>query len=268
VHKEPVGQIHDALAKFPDVQFSFNPGSGKLFMTGHVLTGVEYQELLYRIGEVGFIQNVDNTVVIDELVWKMTNDILNDTPAWRTVSVHSPKAGSFVASGYVATAADAALLNEYLTVNFPYLDRLENDVAIEEILNLEIQNTLRISGFGGVTFQLTGGDLVLSGGYNKNLQSKYDETLKALNQLTGIARVKNLASVTETDTAAIDITQNYKVSGSVTTDGHGYNVVLNDKIYTIGDTVDGMTIKSMKEKTIFLEKDGLNYRIGIENRSQ
>jgi type III secretion system YscD/HrpQ family protein len=262
VHKEPVGQISDALAKFTDVQFSYNPGSGRLFLTGHVLSSVEYQELMYRIGEISFIQNIDNTVVIDELVWKMANDILNDTPAWRTVSIHSPKAGSFVASGYVATSGDAALLNEYLTVNFPYLDRLENDVAIEEVLNLEIQNTLRSGGFGGVTFQLTGGDLVLSGGYGKNRQAQYDDTLKALNQLRGIARVRNLATVNDTDSAAIDITQNYKFSGSVTTEGHGYNVVLNDKVYVIGDTVDGMVIKSIKEKTIFLEKDGLNYRIG------
>ena len=262
VHKEPVGQISDALDKFPSVQFSYNPGSGRLFLTGHVLTSVEYQELMYRIGEVTFIQNIDNTIVIDELVWKMTNDILNDTPAWRTVSIHSPKAGSFVASGYVTTSADATLLNEYLTVNFPYLDRLENDVAIEEVLNLEIQNTLRTGGFGNVSFQLNGGDLVLSGGYGKNSQTKFDETLKALNQLKGIARVRNLATVTETDSAAIDISQNYRFSGSVTTAGHGYNVVLNDKVYVIGDTVDGMTIKSIGEKTIFLEKDGLNYRIG------
>ncbi len=125
---------------------------------------------------------------------------------------------------------------------------------------------MRTAGFGSVTFQLTGGDLVLSGGYGKNTQTKYDETIKALNQLKGIARVRNLATVNETDSAAIDITQNYKFSGSVSTEGHKYNVVLNDKIYVTGDTIDGMTIKSIGEKTIFLEKDGVNYRIGYNGQ--
>jgi type III secretion system YscD/HrpQ family protein len=260
-HKEPISQIRDAVAKFSDVEFSFNPGSGKLFLTGHVLTGVEYQELMYRIGQVNFIQSVENTVVIDELVWKMTNDVLNDNPSWRAVSIHSPMAGKFVVSGYVATAADSAALHEYLTVNFPYLDRLQNNVATEEILTAEIQNTLQSQGFGGVTFQLTGGDLVLSGGYNKTMKPKFEETVKTLNQLTGIARVKDLTIAGEAGSTGINISQNYKIGGSATSEGHGFSVVLNEKIYTVGDTVDGMTIESIGEKTILLEKDGLNYRI-------
>jgi len=261
VQKEPVSQIRDAVAKFNDVEFSFNPGSGKLFLTGHVLTGVEYQELMYRIGQVDFIQSVENTVVIDELVWKMTNDVLNDNPSWRSVSVHSPMAGKFVVSGYVTTSADGAALNEYLTVNFPYLDRLQNNVATEEILTAEIQSTLQSQGFGGVTFQLTGGDLVLSGGYNKTMKSKFEETVKTLNQLTGIARVKDLTIAGDAGTSGINISQNYKIGGTATSEGHGYSVVLNEKIYTVGDSVDGMTIESIGEKTILLEKDGLNYRI-------
>lgn len=261
VQKEPVNQIQEALAKFHDVQFSFNPGCGKLFLTGHVLTNVDYQELMYRMGQIDFIQSTDNTVVIDELVWKMTNDVLSDMPNFRTVSIHSPQPGKFVVLGYVNTAADAALLNEYLTVNFPYLDRLDNKVAVQEILNVEVQNTLAKLGFGGVTYQLTGGDLILSGGYNAKMKSKYESTLKALNQLPGITHVKDLAIPGTADSGGINITQNYKVSGSATTDGHGYSVVLNEKIYTVGDIIDGMTVESIRKKTILLEKDGLNYRI-------
>jgi type III secretion system YscD/HrpQ family protein len=261
VRKEPVSEIQEAVGKFKDIEFSFNPGSGKLFITGHVITPVEYQELMYRINQIPFIQNTDNTVVIDELVWKMTNDVLSDTPAFRAVSVHSPKAGKFVASGYVTTAADLELLHEYLTVNFPYLDRLENNVAVEEILNVEIQNALRKDKFGSVSFQLTGGDLILTGGYSSKMKSEYQETVKKLNKLTGIARVKDLAVPTEVDSLGIDITQSYKIGGSATSEGHGYSVVLNGKIYTAGDTVDGMAITAIKQKTILLEKDGLNYRI-------
>jgi len=261
VRKEPVEQIQDAVGKFKDIEFSFNPGSGKLFITGHVITPVEYQELMYRIDQIPFIQNTDNTVVIDELVWRMTNDVLSDTPAFRAVSVHSPKAGKFIASGYVNTAAELELLHEYLTVNFPYLDRLENNVAVEEILNVEIQNALRKDKFGSVSFQLTGGDLILTGGYSSKMKSKYQETVKGLGKLTGIARVKDLAVPTEVDALGIDITQSYKIGGSATSEGRGFSVVLNEKIYTVGDTVDGMAITAIKQKTILLEKDGLNYRI-------
>lgn len=261
VRKEPVDQIKEAVAKFKDVQFSYNPGSGKLFLTGHVINQVEYQELLYRIDQIRFIQSTENTVVIDELVWKMSNDVLSDNPSFRSVSIHSPKAGQFVVSGYVADAANLAALNEYLTVNFPYLDRLENNVAVEEILNVEIQSALTSHGFGSITFQLTGGDLILGGGYSTKRKSQYQDLVKQLHKINGIARVKDLATATEPDAMGIDISQNYKIGGSASTDGHGFSVVLNGKIYTIGDAVDGMTITSIKQKTIFLEKDGLNYRI-------
>jgi hypothetical protein len=132
---------------------------------------------------------------------------------------------------------------------------------VEEILTVEIQSALKTHGFGSISFQLTGGDLILSGGYSSKKKSEYLETIKILNKLTGIARVKDLAVAGEASSAGIDITQNYKVGGSASSDGHGYNVVLNGKIYTTGDTVDGMAITAIKQKTILLEKDGLNYII-------
>jgi hypothetical protein len=51
------------------------------------------------------------------------------------------------------------------------------------------------------------------------------------------------------------------VTGSSLYDGRGYSVVLNGKIYTLGDLVDGMKITSIEQSTILLEKDGLKYKI-------
>jgi hypothetical protein len=44
-------------------------------------------------------------------------------------------------------------------------------------------------------------------------------------------------------------------------DKHGYSVVVNGKIYMLGNFVDGMKITSIETNSILLEKDGLNYKI-------
>lgn len=259
--KEPVAEIKEALAKFNDVQFSYNPGSGKLFLVGHVLTPVDYQEMKYRIGQIEFIMNVDDNVVIDEGVWKMMNDVISENAGWRGVSIHSPTAGKFEVVGYVATGAQAAQLSEYLTVNFPYLDRLENKVVVEEILNAQLQAMIAMNNLGSLSVQLSNGNVVLTGRYNEDMSSQFHKLVKELNAIHGVTSVKDFAVASHADMAGVDITQNYQVTGSSIYDGRGYSVVLNGKIYTLGDHVDGMKLTSIKTNTILLEKDGLKYKI-------
>lgn len=259
--KEPVAEIKEALAKFTDIQFSFNPGSGKLFIVGHVLTTVDYQEMNYRLSQIGFISSVQDNVVIDEGVWRMMNDVISDNPVWRGVSIHSPKAGKFVAAGYIPTVDEATKLYEYLTVNFPYLDRLENNVVIEQTLNTQLQSMIAQQNLGAVTFQLSNGNLVLSGMYNQDMESEYNKLLKELNAIKGVTSVKNFAVAAHPSKAGIDLSQQYQISGTSTYDGRGYSVVMNGKIYTLGDQVDGMKITSIETSTILLEKDGLKYKI-------
>ena len=259
--KEPVSEIKDAVEKFKGIQFSFNPGSGKLFLVGHVLTNVEYQELTYRIGQIDFIMSTEDTVVIDEGVSKMMNDILSANPAWRAVSIRSMEPGKFIASGYIATNADMTQLSEYFTVNFPYLDRLDNRIAIEENLNMQLQAMLTAAGVGTVSFQLTNGDVVLSGRYSDKMQSEYDHLLKELNKVPGVTSVKNFAVASLPNQAALDVSQQYQVTGSSIYDGRGYSAILNGKIYTLGDGIDGMKITNIEPNTILLEKDGVKYKI-------
>ncbi len=261
VHKEPIEEIKEALAKFKDVQFSYNPGSGKLFLVGHVSTGVEYQEMNYRISQIDFIMSTEQNVVIDEMVVKMMNDVLAENNAWRGVSIQTPEAGKFTAIGYVQTNLQATQLGEYLTVNFPYLDRLQNNVAVEENLNTQLQSMLVAHGFGAISFQLTNGDLVLTGMYSNKMESEFKDTIKLINAIPGIHSVKNFAIAAQPNLAGIDITQQYQVTGSSMFDGRGYSVVLNGRIYTLGDSVDGMKISSIESNTILLEKDGLKYKI-------
>jgi len=258
--KEPTTRIKEALAKYSGVEFSYNPATGKLFIVGHVLTSVDYQEMLYRIGEVNFVQSTDNNVVIDELVWKSMNDILSQNPDWRGVSIRSSEPGKFEVVGTVNTAVQSAALSDFLTVNFPYLDKLQNNVVAEDVLTTQIQSVLVKYGFGSVAFQLAGNELVLSGNYsNENKNS--DKMLKDLNLLPGISRVKNYTTPTNPNAAGINISQNYQVTGNSTTNGHGYSVIVNGKIYEVGGSVDGMMITAIEPKTILLEKDGIKYKI-------
>lgn len=261
VKKEPVSEIQEALDKFKDVQFSYNPGSGKLFLAGHVLTAVDYQEMRYRISQIPFIASTEDNVVIDEYVWKMMNDVLSDNAGWRGVSISSHSPGKFVVNGYILTNDEAAKLSEYLTVNFPYLDRLENKVVVEETLNAQIQSMLTTRNFGAVAFQLSNGDIVLTGRYSDKMADAFNEMLKELKGIHGVSSVKNFAIASHPDLASIDVSQQYQVTGSSMYDGRGYSVVLNGKIYTLGDLVDGMKITSILSNTILLEKDGLKYKI-------
>lgn len=259
--KEPISEIKNALAKWPDVQFSYNPGSGKLFLVGHVLTNVDYQEMKYKIGQVPFVMSIDENVIIDEGVWRSMNAVISETPAWRSVSIHSPAAGKFVVTGYLDSAEEATRLAEYLTMNFPYLDRLENKVVVADILNAELQGMILKAQLGAVNFQFIHGEVILTGRYSETKTNEYELLIKEIRATPGVTVVKSLAVATHPDDAAIDVSKNYQVTGTSLFDGQGYSVVLNGKIYTIGDLVDGMKIKSIQATTILLEKDDLKYKI-------
>lgn len=260
-HKEHVSEIKDALDKFNDVQFSYNPGSGKLFLSGHVLTQVDYQEMQYRISQIPFIVSTEDNVVVDEGVWRSMNDVISQNEGWKGVSIYSPAAGKFVVNGYVTAPQQATALTEYLTVNFPYLDRLQNKVVIEQVLDTELQGLIAAESFGAVAVQLANGEVILTGRYSDEKKHEYERLLKKINGLNGVRSVKDFAVATHPSMARIDLTANYLVTGSTMVDHHGYNVVINGKIYAVGDHVDGMSITQINASAILLEKDGLKYKI-------
>ncbi len=161
--KDESHQISEIVDKYPDIQFSYNKGSEKLFITGHVLTPIEKQELMYQIRGLPFITNIEDTVVIDEYVWENINALLITNPAWQGVSITSPVPGKFVIRGYLQTLEQGQALSDYLNINFPYLDRLDNQVVVESNLTTQVQSMLLEKGFNNVTYQLTDGEIVLSG---------------------------------------------------------------------------------------------------------
>jgi type III secretion system YscD/HrpQ family protein len=163
--------------------------------------------------------------------------------------------------GYVETVDQAENLSEYININFPYLDRLQNLVVVENNLNMQIQGLLYEKGYSGVTFQLTAGELLLSGRVDDKHASNFSELLTKFKALPGIRQVKNFVVYTTAETSRIDISKQYQVSGfSQGTNDISY-VVINGKVLSTGDTIDGMSITNIQSTIILLEKDGLKFRI-------
>lgn len=263
VHKEPASEIREALAdeKFSGVEFSFNPASGKLFLVGHVLTGVDYQEMRYALHAFPYITSVEDTVVIDEGVSKMMNELFSPHPEWMGINVRAIQPGRFVVVGYLQTAADMTELSDFITQNFPYLDRIQNTVVVEDTLSAELKSLLTQQGFSAVTFQLSNGEVIFSGVYNEKKEKEFLEFVDQLRHRRSITTVKNFAIPTAEHRAAIDISANYRVSGVTLFDHKGVNAVINGKLYTLRDDLNGMDIARIEEKMILLEKDGVKYRI-------
>ncbi len=261
VQKNPVEEIKGAIAKFDGVEFSFNPANGKLFLIGHVLTAIDEQELMYNIHTLDSVLSVENNTIIDEYVWKNTNDLLNNNPLWRNVSVHSKKAGKFIVSGYLPSPEEAQKLSGYLHANFPYVDKLENRVVIENVLKLQIEGLIITKGFSAITYQLNNGELILAGRYSYENVSEFNSLLEGLKKLDGVRTIKNVAIKTTPDMARINLSQNYQVTGYITSDKKGVSIIVNNKIVNVGGAVDGMKITDINPDSIYLEKEGLKYKI-------
>jgi len=259
--KDESSQVSEIVAKYPDIQFSYNKGSEKLFLTGHVLTPVEKQELMYQLRGLPFITNIEDSVVIDEYVWENINALLMTNPAWQGISLTSPSPGKFVVRGYLQTLEQGQALSDYLNVNFPYLDRLDNQVVVESNLTTQVQSMLLEKGFNNVTYQLTDGEIVLSGRVDGKDTHRFDLLIKEFKALAGVRMLKNYVIYTNEESSLVDLTTKYKVMGYSKKDGASQFIVINGKILSLGDNLDGMIITAISPTAVLLEKDGLKFKI-------
>lgn len=258
--KHETEQIEHVVKAFPDVQFSYTEGSSKLFLVGHVLTNIDKKELLYSLKGLSFIDKIEDNVVVDEYVWQNMNALLLSNPNWGGVTIHSPSPGRFVIRGYLQSVEQATALTDYLNANFPYLDKLENQVVVENNLSAQIQSLLIEKGFSGVNFQLSDGELILAGRVDEKHKSDYDELVSHLKTLRGVRELKNFTVVTTAESSRIDLTDKYKVTGYSRKNSELF-VLVNGRIVGKGDVLDGMVITSVAPNLITLEKDGLKFRI-------
>lgn len=245
-------EIEEMLKPFPGVQFSFNVPSGKLFLVGHVLTKIDQQELVYKLSQLPYIRKVEDTVIVDELVWQNMNALLSSNPEWVGISVYAPAPGQFVLRGYLETLQEADSLSDYIHLNFDYLDLLKNEVVVEQLVQTQIQTLLAEYGYSAVTFQLSNGEVVLGGRIEKERKSGLDKLVNQFEKIQGVRMVKNFVLVTSEDMSRINVSEQYMVTGFSKRDEKDFFVVVNGRIVGKGDQIDGMKITAIIPKTVQL----------------
>lgn len=253
--------LKQALTPFPNIKYSFNKSTGRLLLVGHVITGTDKNQLLYNLQGLSFIKSLDDTgIVIDEYVWREINQVLARTPAWKGITIHSQEAGKFALTGYLQTRTQADQLWNYINSNFPYPELLERRVIVEEDVITAVNVALQNKGFKFVTTQIANGELTLSGMIPAGKEAVYTELVGELKQIPGIREIKNFVTEAAADQSIINVSDHYEVTGASRL-GENLSVVINGRILTRGDVLDGMTITAIRPNVIFLEKDGVKYRI-------
>jgi type III secretion system YscD/HrpQ family protein len=257
----PEAEISKALSGFPAIRYSYNPTNARLLLVGHVLTNEDRSKMLDILQQLKFIHEIDyNNVVIDERVWREFNQIIGNNPAWRGISITSPTAGRYVLTGFLRTRAQADELFDYISQNFAYVDLLERRVVVEEELLGQITRELNESGFRGVTPSLSGGDLILKGSIGVGSKDRFQKLITLFRSLPGVRSVQSTVAEAGQKEAVIDLTSKYRVTG-YSKAGKKVSVVIQGKILSPGDTLDGMYITDITPTTLYLEKDGGKYKI-------
>jgi type III secretion system YscD/HrpQ family protein len=268
IQKEEVdhsAELRQQLTPFPSVAFTYNKKNSSLLLIGHVLTETDKNQLLYTLQGVPFIKSIDDKgIIIDENVWREINFVLSKRPQWKAINVHSPKPGKFIISGYLKTRSEAEALSNYVTANFPYSDLLEWNIIVDENVLNQIQTELETAGIYNIKVELVNGEISLTGGIEKEKVPAFDELVQKFKTISGVRNVKNYVSEAAPEETMINLTNKYQVSGTSHQGDVNVGVVINGKILSKGDVLDGMVITTIRSNAIFLEKDGVRYRIDIK----
>jgi type III secretion system YscD/HrpQ family protein len=260
-----LAEIQESIRDFPGVKYTYSKVTRRLFLLGHVASGVEKNELLYKLESLTFLRGIEDNVVNNEAVWQEMNSLLSKEEMFSGVSMHSPRPGLFVLRGYLKTEDQAAALNDYMNIHFNFIDLLENRVVVEEQIKKQITSQLIQNGFGSVVVSFLNGELVVAGYVGANQEKIFDQLLLEFKNIHGVRQLRNFVVIVSPEQEVIDL--NLRYPGKYTVTGfskHGdvsINVVVNGKILSRGDELDGMTITSLQSGVIFLEKDGLKYKL-------
>jgi len=257
-------KIKEALAPFHDIEYSYDQAQQKLFLAGHVTSSTDSEQLNFNLEGLTFLSGVDNNVIVDELVWQEMNVILAKNPKWRSITLLAPSPGHFVVTGYLKTAQDLSELQDYLNLNFPLTEQLKNRVAVSEIIQGQVNKDLQVKGLFSVKSEYIDGELILEGSAPENKRRDFEKFLAQAKSIHGIRSIRNgvlIVTAATGDRSAIDLSSKYQITGNASVDGKKMNVIINGKLYFIGDNIDGMELTAIQSKEVLLQKDGLKYKI-------
>lgn len=257
--------LKQALAPFPAIKYSFNRATGSLLLFGHVENVSDKNQLTYTLQGLKFVKSIDDSgLIIDDFVWQEINSILSRNPDWKEVSVHSPAAGQFILSGHLQTRKQAQQILDYISVNFPYvIDLLKVQVVVDESISSQVASWLRDQGLPNVTAQMTNGELTLNGTVAPDKMNIFSEIVNRSKNIPGVRIVTNLVKPETPEVGIINLTGQYEVTGQSRI-GNKYTVVINGRILSEGDSIDGYQITQIRPNVVFLEREGLRYRIDYQ----
>lgn len=254
--------LSDSLLSFPSIKYTFNKNTGRLLLIGHLLSLSDKTELLYSLQGLNFIKDVDDSgVIIDELVWGETDMLLARNPLWKGISIHATTPGHFVLSGSLQTRQQGEQLWDYVSRNFAYLDLLENRVVIEEEITTTIRNVLYDRGFHALKVEFSNGEITISGHVPEGRVAEVNEITSKFKEVPGIRAIRNMATEVAPQEAVVNISDKYTISGFSRTDSGNLTAIINGRILSQGDILDGMKITQINTNSVILEKDNIRYRI-------
>ncbi|NGX30801.1 MAG: hypothetical protein K940chlam8_00152 [Chlamydiae bacterium] len=255
-------EIKNTLQIYPSLEFTYNNVSKDLFLVGHLSTEVEKDQMLFELGSLSFLNKIDDNVVVDELIWQEMNSIFAKNSDWQSVTMYSPGPGQFVVSGYLDKTGDVAKLQDFINLNFNFVDQLKNEVYADDILTQAIDKMLAQNGFFNVQSSFADGGATLQGSINSNNEKNYLNLLNNLRHVDGIRKINDLVVVQKQQQEdAISLGSQFVVSGVSKQANKNVNVIINGKIYFLGEGFEGMTIVKILQDEVLLEKDGLKYKI-------
>lgn len=258
---DPSAALDKILSSFPSVKYTFNKNTGQLLLVGHVLTSSDRSQLLYALRGLPFIKSLDEGgIVIDEYVWRETNQILENNPEWQGITVMATSPGHYVVSGYLNTRAQADRLTEYLNANFAYPDLLEKRVVVAQDITSAINSLLQNKGLKNVTAKIDNGDISLTGTVPIGKEPDVGALVEGIKSIPGVRNVSNLTVEQAPEASFVNITNQYPVTG-ISKEGGNTSVVINGRILMKGDILDGMTITKITPLAVYLEKGNTQYRI-------
>lgn len=254
-------ELNLALTPYPSVKSSFNKTTGRLVLIGHLLRPVDRNQLLYTVQALPFVTSVNDNIVIDEYIWQETNQILSENPAWKGINLQSPQPGQFVLTGYLKSQLQLEELHDYMAKHFPYLDRLEIKVVVEQRIVSEIEDLLAEKSLRDVHIKMENGEVALTGDIPFGHRGDLANIIEKIRKIPGVRSVKNFVNELETEEAVVNISNKYQVTGSSIQAGGMSTVFINGRILSINDTLDGMKIIDITPSKILLEKGGVKYQI-------
>ncbi len=171
-----------------------------------------------------------------------------------------PAAGQFILSGQLQTRKQAEQLSSYLSLNFPYLDLLKTQIIVEEDIINQIQAWLRESYFSEIIPEITHGEVSLNGTIPSDKMGDLNQIIEKIKQIPSVRVVNNSVHPQTTDTRTFNISDHYLVTGKSRI-GSKFTIVVNGRILSEGDDLDGMVIKKITANHVYLEKGEDRFRI-------